>query len=182
MRIIGGIYKGRAIKVGKGLPVRPTTDFAKEGLFNMLNSRLDFDGLEVLDLFSGTGHISLEFASRGAKSVTAVDENMKCIGFLRSTATELKLNINTLKSDVFDFLKNSHATFDLIFADPPYELVNITDIHKLVFEKGLLNPDGLLIIEHGPRTKLEELPGFVQHRKYGNVNFSFFKKEDSREG
>ena len=158
-----------------GLPVRPTTDFAKEGLFNILGNRISFDETSMLDLFSGTGHISLEFASRGSISVNAVDENFKCISFLRATATQLGLEVNTIKSDVFDFLKKSSSKFDLIFADPPYELPTIPVIHQLVMEKQLLNPGGLLIIEHGPRTKLDTLSGFTQQRKYGNVNFSFFE-------
>ena len=174
MRIIGGSHKGRMIKVPKDLPVRPTTDFAKEALFNILVNRLDMEGLRVLDLFSGTGHISLEFASRGSESVWSVDQNYKCVGFLKSAAKEFGFNIQTIKSDVFEYLKHNRLRFDVIFADPPYDLPNIPDIHQLVFEHGLLNDNGLLIIEHGPRTKLEHLPGFVQHRKYGNVNFSFF--------
>lgn len=177
MRIIGGTHKGKTITVPKGLPVRPTTDFAKEGLFNILNSRMDMDGISVLDLFSGTGHISLEFASRGAKTIVGVDSSFKCAGFLRAISKELKFDINAVKSDVFDFLKNSSMTFDLIFADPPYDLVEIPKIHELVFEKKLLNEDGFLIIEHGPKTNLEQLKGFTQQRKYGNVNFSFFENK-----
>lgn len=139
----------------------------------MLNSRVDLQGLNVLDLFSGTGNISLEFASRGCR-VTSVDQNARCCSFLRNTATELKLDVHVLKGDVFEFLKSSVDKFDLIFADPPYELEKIPEIHKLVMENNLLKPDAELIIEHGPRTHLDTLPGFVQHRKYGNVNFSFF--------
>lgn len=178
MRIIGGTYKGKVIKLPKDLPVRPTTDFAKEGLFNILANKIDMDGLSVLDLFSGTGHISLEFASRGAGSITGVDKSFKCAGFLRSISKELNFNINAIKSDVFDFLKNCPSTFDLVFADPPYDMEEIPKIHELVFEKNLLNENGILIIEHGPKTKLEHLSGFTQHRKYGNVNFSFFIKPE----
>lgn len=157
----------------KGLELRPTTDFAKEGLFNMLNSRLDLEGLNVLDLFSGTGNISLEFASRGGQ-VTAVDQNARCCSFVRNTAADLKLNVHVMKGDVFEFLRSCSDKFDLIFADPPYDLEKLPQIHELVHERGLLKPDGLLIIEHGPRTQLNTLSGFIQHRKYGNVNFSFF--------
>lgn len=178
MRIIGGRYSGKTLKVPKGLPVRPTTDFAKEGLFNILNNRVDFESLAVLDLFSGTGHISLEFASRGSQQVTAVDEHIRCVIFLKQTAEQLALNIHTVKDDVFRFLENSHARFDLIFADPPYDLENFPRIHELVFSRELLNKDGYLIIEHGPKTNLESLAGFLQHRKYGNVHFSFFKAKD----
>lgn len=156
--------------------MRPTTDFAKEGLFNILNNRIDLEGANLLDLFSGTGHISLEFASRGAGTVTAVDENFKCVGFLRSAASDLDAPINTIKSDVFTFLKSATGSFDLIFADPPYDLPNIPEIHQLVMEKGLMAENGWLIIEHGPRTNLSQLAGFKDQRKYGNVNFSFFQK------
>jgi 16S rRNA (guanine966-N2)-methyltransferase len=174
MRIIGGRYKGKVIKVPHGLPVRPTTDFAKEGLFNILTNKFDFEELSVLDLFSGTGHISLEFASRGSKQVVSVDQNFKCVGFLRAMAKEMDLEINAFKSDVFEFLNNLQSKYDLIFADPPYDLENIPEIHRIVFENKLLNENGLLIIEHGPRMHLDQLTGFTQQRKYGNVNFSFF--------
>lgn len=157
------------------LPVRPTTDFAKEGLFNILNNRIDLDNANALDLFSGTGHISLELISRGAALVTAVDANFRCAGFLRSLAAELKEPITALKADVFTFLKQHTNQYDLIFADPPYDLKNIAEIHELVASNNLLKPGGWLIIEHGPKTFLSELKGFVDQRKYGNVNFSFFQ-------
>jgi 16S rRNA (guanine(966)-N(2))-methyltransferase RsmD len=179
MRIIGGTHKGKLIKVPKDLPVRPTTDFAKEGLFNILANKLDFESLYVLDLFSGTGHISLEFASRGSIEVVSVDKHFKCAGFLKSISKELHLNIQATKNDVFDYLKNTSSTYDLIFADPPYDLDTIPDIHHLVFQRELLKENGLLIIEHGPRTKLQDLKGFIQHRKYGNVNFSFFESSSA---
>lgn len=181
MRIIGGTHKGKIIKVAKGLPVRPTTDFAKEALFNILNNRFHFETLSVLDLFSGTGHISLEFASRGCNRVLAVDKNFQCVGFLKSTANDLGFNITALKSDVFTFLSGNHSKYDLIFADPPYDLPNIPEIHELVFKNELLSDKGLLIIEHGPKTGLAELKGFTQHRKYGNVNFSFFENGAGKE-
>ncbi|MBA3665591.1 MAG: RsmD family RNA methyltransferase [Bacteroidetes bacterium] len=174
MRIINGTHRGKIITVPRGLPVRPTTDFAKEGLFNILNNKIDYENTTFLDLFSGTGHISLELASRGSKNITAVDMNSKCIGFLRAISKELGFNINTIKSDVFSFLKQNKNSSDLIFADPPYDLANIAEIHELVFAGGLLKPEGLLIIEHGSKTNLENCRGFTQHRKYGNVNFSFF--------
>ncbi len=177
MRITGGILKGRNIEVAKGLPVRPTTAFAGEALFNILNNLIDFEVVKFLDLFSGTGHISIEFASRGCKKLTAVDINFNCVNFLKQTAKTYNLPITCIKQDVFKFLDETTETFDVIFADPPYDLANIEDIHKTIFHKQLLSPNGILIIEHGPRTKLDHLTNFKQHRKYGNVNFSFFNNQ-----
>lgn len=175
MRIIGGLHKGRTINVTKGLDVRPTTDFAKEGLFNILSNKVDFDSLQVLDLFAGTGNIAFEFASRGS-TVTSIDKSVDCIRFISSTSKNLDLGISVFKSDVFKFLQTHTQKYDLIFADPPYSLENIPQIHELVFQNNLLKDNGWLIIEHGPTTKLESLSHFVKHRKYGNVNFSFFAK------
>lgn len=177
MRIIGGIHKGKQLVTPKNLPVRPTTDFAKEGLFNILNNRLDFEELTVLDLFCGTGNITLEFASRGAKKIISIDKHSACLNFVRDTAKALKLNsIYSERADVFKYLEKSQSTYDLIFADPPYDLQNIADIRELVFKHNLLNEDGLLIIEHGPRTNLSDKEFYQETRKYGNVNFSFFSK------
>lgn len=176
MRIINGTHRGKVIHVPRGLPVRPTTDFAKEGLFNILNNKIDYTECKFLDLFSGTGHISLEMASRGSVDLTAVDKNAKCVGFLKNISAELGFKINTIKSDVFDFLKNSKQSYDLIFADPPYDLEIIPEISELVFANNLLTQGGLLIIEHGPKTNLESYQNFTRHKKYGNVNFAFFEK------
>jgi 16S rRNA (guanine966-N2)-methyltransferase len=177
LRIIGGTYKGKQIIAPKNLPVRPTTDFAKEGLFNILNNKIDFDGLTVLDLFCGIGNISLEFASRGAQKIYAIDKHSPCLFFVKDTAKALKLNsITTDRADVFKYLEKSHSTFDVIFADPPYELENIASIHDLVFTHNLLNENGWLIIEHGQRTDLSNKKNYVETRKYGNVHFSFFSQ------
>ena len=177
MRIIGGTLRGKLIQAPKNLPIRPTTDFAKEGLFNILNNRIDFEDCSVLDLFTGTGNIALEFASRGAKKVTAIDMHSPCLNFLRDTSKTLKLNsIFTERADVFKYLEKAHSSYDVIFADPPYELTNIASIPDLVFKHNLLNADGLLIVEHGMQTNLSDKAYFVDTRKYGNVHFSFFRK------
>ncbi len=174
MRILGGIHKGRYINAPSNLPVRPTTGFAFEGLFNMLSNRLHFENLLVLDLFSGTGHLAYELASRGAASVQAVDKNGLCLKFIKQTALSLSLPILPVKADVFQYLESAHTAFDFIFADPPFALTNIEQIHALVKQNKLLKPNGLLIIEHGAKTNLQSLDGFEQQRTYGNVNFSFF--------
>lgn len=175
MRIIGGILKGKQIVAPKNLPVRPTTDFAKEALFNILNNKIDFEDITVLDLFTGTGNMALEFASRGAKKVTAVDMHTPCVNFVKTTAKTLGLiNVATDRADVFKYLTKSNNTFDVIFADPPYELTNIDSISELVIDNSLLAENGILIVEHGPKTSLINKKGYIETRKYGNVHFSFF--------
>ncbi|MDP2385419.1 MAG: RsmD family RNA methyltransferase [Bacteroidota bacterium] len=174
MRIISGTHKGRTIKVAPGLPVRPTTDFAKEALFNILNNRVDYEGLQVLDLFCGTGNISFEFASRGAK-VTGVDMHFKCVSFVQSEAQKLKLDsISVIKADVFKFVSQKGKGYDLVFADPPYDTDQYPNLHKSIIENGFLNEGGLLIIEHSKKTNFEGAELFTETREYGNVNFSFF--------
>lgn len=178
MRIISGLHKGKAIVAPKNLPVRPTTDFAKEALFNIIENNFNTDELDVLDLFSGTGNISYEFASRGAKSITSVDQNFNCYSFIKRTAKELNLSsIQVLKADVFKFLYSHKKQYEFIFADPPYNIKNIDEIAALVFQFNLLKEDGWLIIEHDKRTDLSKHPNFSQLRKYGNVNFSAFKQD-----
>jgi 16S rRNA (guanine966-N2)-methyltransferase len=160
------------------LPTRPTTDFAKEGLFNILQSRLDktYEEMDVLDLFAGTGNITYEFASRGCRQVTSVEVDFKCYEFIKKTLAAFDLSsCKIVRNDVFLFLKICKVKYDLIFADPPYELPNIDKIHAMVFEKGLLKPGGILIIEHGPKTNLSKLSCFIEKRSYGNVNFSIFE-------
>lgn len=176
MRIISGKHKGKSIIAPKNLPVRPTTDFAKEALFNIIENNFYIDNLNVLDLFCGTGNISYEFASRGAKSITSVDQNYGCVGFTKKTAKELAFEqIHLVKNDVFKFLARQHQSYDFIFADPPYDLKNIEEIANLVFENKLLNDNGWLVIEHDRNTNFNNHNNFVEHRKYGNVNFSFLK-------
>lgn len=176
MRIIGGSLKGLKLNPPKNLPVRPTTDLAKEALFNILNNQLDFEGLKVLDLFSGTGSISLEFASRGAGAVTAVDINSGCINYLNDTAKQHGLqNIKTYRADVFKYIDIKTNIYDLVFADAPYDVSRIPDIPRLIFERNMLAKDGLLIVEHQSMQNLSSHHAFIAQRKYGYVSFSFFK-------
>lgn len=155
--------------------MRPTTDFAKESLFNILNNYFDFEEIHVLDLFSGTGSISYEFASRGCKDIIAVDGNFKCFSYIRSTAEKFRFDsIKVVKSDVFAFLRASKKTYDVIFADPPYDMGAMVDIPAIVFENNLLEPEGWLIIEHSPDTDFSKHERLLEQRKYGNTIFSVF--------
>jgi 16S rRNA (guanine966-N2)-methyltransferase len=176
MRIIGGRLKGLRLNPPNGLPVRPTTDLAKEALFNILQNQIDIEGIRVLDLFSGTGNLSLEFASRGAAEVISVDKSIRCIHYLKDMAKQHGLpQIKTYNADVFKFLEMESETYDLIFADPPYDLSRISEIVKIVFEKKLLSVDGILIVEHQSMQNLSNHPAFFEQRKYGHSAFSFFK-------
>ena len=177
MRIISGIHKGRRIIALKKLPVRPTTDRSKEAIFNILQNQYYWENSSVLDLFSGTGSISYEFGSRGVKIIIAVDQNKMCVDFIRKTSVSLKLPIRVIQMDVIKYLSSVKKSFDLIFADPPYniETEQYTQIVKTVFSNQLLNNQGVLIIEHSERKDLEKNFGFVQSRKYGSNVFSFFK-------
>ena len=162
----------------RNLRARPTTDFAKENLFNVLVNLVDFEELDVLDLFSGTGSISYEFASREARSVTSVEVNSVHHSFIRQTAKELKFeNFYAVKANVFLYLKSCIKQFDLIFSDAPYDLEGSEEVINLVFEKNLLKEDGFLIFEHSKDKNFSEHPNFWQSRSYGSVQFSFFKKE-----
>lgn len=176
MRIISGQHRGKRITAPKKLPVRPTTDMAKEALFNILANQYHFTGLKVLDLFAGSGNISYEFASRGAGPIIAVDENFECIKFIKKTAGELEADITPIKSDVFKYLERAPVNSDIVFADPPYNFdeQQFKKIVDLVFEKEILNEGGVLIVEHSKHTKLSSFPNFKEGRKYGNSVFSFF--------
>lgn len=179
MRIIGGKYGKRLIRPPANLPVRPTTDLAKESLFNILNNKVDFQGLRVLDLFAGTGSLSYEFASRGAAEVISVDLNFKCISFINKTIEEFGIEqMTTVKTDVFRFLQTTTKKFNMIFADPPYQLPNIPEISQTVFNNNVLLPGGWLIVEHPKEVVLKDQPHFVELRKYGHVNFSLFHIEE----
>ena len=175
IRIISGTHKGRIVHAPKNLPVRPTTDFAKESLFNILHNYYDYESCKVADLFCGTGNITYEFLSRGCPDIISVDDNHHCCAFVKKTIESFKMeHARVVRADVFSFLKNNIETYDLIFADPPYNLDGIDRIPALVFEKKLLRENGTLIVEHGERTDLSQHPNFQEKRKYGNVHFSFF--------
>lgn len=175
MRIIGGKLKGRNIDVPAGYKARPTTDFAKEGLFNILNNEYEFEGLQVLDLFGGSGSISFEFASRGASAVYCVEMAPANASFIRSQAASLGLrNVTVVHHNVFDFLSLCHEKFDLVFADPPYALDGLDRLPDKIFEADILHPECYFILEHPADYSFKEHPHFLKERKYGNVHFSFF--------
>lgn len=182
MRIISGKNKGRKIVAPANLPVRPTTDLGKESLFNILNNYFYFDRITVLDLFAGTGNISLEFASREAVSITSVDNCPACVDFIKKVANQLDYkNITVVKADAFQYLERVRQPVDIIFADPPYDMDNIEKIPELVFSRNLLKEDGWLIIEHSRIHDFSQNPNFYQHRKYGKLNFTFFVNMTNRE-
>lgn len=180
MRIISGNLKGILIHPPQGLPVRPTTDRAKESLFNILENRYDMEGLEVLDLFSGTGGIAYECCSRGASRVLAIDLNAKCVAFISSMKEKHKLSALTVrKADVFRFLNNADGNYDLIFADAPYAHPQMAEIPRRIMESTLLKPAGSLVVEHESNLDLSRESGFFECRKYGQSSFSFFKHSPS---
>lgn len=178
MRIISGAHKGRKLSAPKNLPVRPTTDMAKEGLFNILNNRYFFDDIRVLDLFAGIGSISLEFASRGTLKVTSVDKHYGCVKFIEDTSAALELPIQTVKSDVYKYIEYSNEQYTIVFADPPYEftLQLFENLAETVLKKDLLEENGVLIIEHSKHTDLSHIDHFQSARNYGGSVFSFFGK------
>lgn len=177
MRIIGGKFGKRRIKTPANLRLRPTTDQAKEALFNILNNRFYFDEINILDLFSGTGSISYEFVSRGASSVTCVENNLVHFKFITSVKSDFEMEqFFPIKTDVFKFLEINTEQFDLIFADPPFDLPNLEDIPNHIFEKDHLNEEGVFILEHPDKYNFSKHPNFQELRKYGKVNFSFFGK------
>jgi 16S rRNA (guanine(966)-N(2))-methyltransferase RsmD len=176
MRIISGSLGGRRINPPSSMPyTRPTTDIAKEGLFNVLQNQLDFEELKTLDLFGGTGSISYELASRGVPDLTIVEKDQQMFSFIKKTAEALKLeNFKVVKSDVFRFMEQCSEKFDFIFAGPPYALQNIDDLPRMVFAKELLKPGGRFILEHTPRNDYKNFPHFVSERNYGTTLFSTF--------
>jgi 16S rRNA (guanine(966)-N(2))-methyltransferase RsmD len=157
---------------------RPTTDIAKEGLFNILQTRIDFEGLKTLDLFGGTGSISYELASRGAAELTIIEKDTQMFQFIKKTIADLKIeNCNVVKSEVFQFIENCTETFDFIFAGPPYALTTIDELPVKVFQKPILNEGGWFVLEHTPRNEYTQLPHFKMARNYGTTVFSFFVNE-----
>lgn len=179
MRIISGKFKGRHFTAPKNLPVRPTTDRAKEALFNILRNKIDFSAVKVLDLFTGIGSIAFEFSSRGATDITCVDRHVNNLKFINATAHQLGISLTTVKKDVFSFLsKPSLTRYDVIFADPPYDFSDqqFEQILLYIFQNNYLNEAGILIIEHSRHTGLSEYPHFTEQRKYGTSVFSFFSK------
>jgi 16S rRNA (guanine966-N2)-methyltransferase len=176
MRIIGGEHGGRKINPPSKMPyTRPTTDIAKEGLFNVIQHNLDIEALKTLDLFGGTGSISYELASRGARDLTIVEKDTAMYEFIKKTREALSIeNLKTVKMDVFRYIQQCTETFDLIFAGPPYALTNIDDLPKLVFEKKLLNENGWFVLEHTPRNDYKTFPYFKMEKNYGTTIFSIF--------
>ena len=182
MRIITGIYKGRHFDIPRSFKARPTTDFAKENIFNVKNGYVDMEGANALDLFAGTGSISLELLSRGCAPVVSVEMDRDHASFIRECMKKLDTNDNILiRGDVFRFIQTCKQQFDQIFADPPYALPELPTIPRLILEKGMLKPGGLLVFEHGKKNDFSDVPGFIEHRAYGSVNFSLFRAETVEE-
>lgn len=177
MRIISGAYRGRKIHPPTNLPVRPTTDYAKEGLFNVLNNLIDFEETSVLDLFAGTGNITFEFVSRGVPAVLAIDIERRCVEFISQTAERLGMEeISVRRMNVNVFLRQAYQKFDLVFADPPYVMEGIELLPEQILEADIMNPGGILVLEHSDRYNFTDNPCFDQLREYGKVLFSMFRK------
>ena len=177
MHIISGKYKGKRLLAPKKLPVRPTKDFAKEALFNILKNKIDFNEISVLDLFAGTGNISFEFASRSTQEITSVDAYYGCVKYIQKIAEELSFPIKTVKADVVKYIASTDSSFDIIFADPPYnyEIHLFEKFIAIIFQNNLLKTNGFLIVEHSKHTDLSMASNFRESRRYGGTVFSFFE-------
>ncbi len=176
MRIIGGKYRGRRINPPPGFKARPTTDFARESLFNILNNRIDFENITVLDLFSGTGSISYEFASRGTKEIHLVEIDTKHVAGIKRIIKDIGFeNIRCIHIDTRAYLKTCSVRYDVVFADPPFDLTWLKEIPSLVLDSGVLKEDGFFVLEHPRSMNFNAVSGFFEHRNYGSVNFSFFR-------
>jgi 16S rRNA (guanine966-N2)-methyltransferase len=181
MRIISGEFRGRRINPPKNLPVRPTTDFAKEGIFNVLNHLVDYFETDVADLFAGTGNMSFEFISRGCPTVTSVDIEQRCVTFIGENARRLGMDgLQAVRSNVYVFLKHPFRKFDLVFADPPYDMPGISEFPGFIMDSGVLKEDGLLVMEHSERYDFSADTAYLQSRAYGKVHFTIFKKNTDR--
>jgi 16S rRNA (guanine(966)-N(2))-methyltransferase RsmD len=179
LRIISGKYKGKILRPPKNLRARPTTDFAKEALFNILYNKLDFTQIRVADLFSGTGSIGLEFASREAGFVDMVERDHVNYEFIRKMITELKFtNARVIRTDVFTFIDHYHESYDLVFADPPFDMEGTGNLPGLIMNSALLNPGGCFILEHSKKSDYMNHPYCFDQREYGSVHFSFFRKPE----
>lgn len=175
IRIIGGEHKGKRISAPSNLPVRPTTDYAKEGLFNLLNNRIDFENTKALDLFAGTGNITYELASRGCPDIVSVDSDFHCVRFITETAKKLEMSqVKVTKMDAYVFIRKKFAKWDLIFADAPFDQKESAKIPGLIFENEILAENGMLIIEHSARTVFHDTSRLKEQRNYGKVIFSIF--------
>ena len=174
MRIIGGKYKSHFIPINKKIKARPTTNIAKEALFNILDNKINLNNINVLDIFCGTGNISYEFASRGAGKITSVDNQINAINFVKKQKNHWGMNIIPIKKNALSFLEFTKDKYDIIFADPPYDFNRLEDIPKIVFERNLLSSNGLLILEHSSQKNFEKSANFMEQRTYSSVNFSFF--------
>ncbi len=176
MRIVGGAFSGRRFNPPSGIPARPTTDVAKEGLFNTLENMMDLTEIKTCDIFGGTGSISYELASRGATDLTLIERDPASIQFIKKTAASLGIadQMKIIKGDVFKFMKHCREQYDFIFAGPPYALQNIDDLPILVFEKRMLKPEGIFVLEHTPRNDYQHHPRFQRMKNYGTTVFSFF--------
>ena len=182
MRIISGKYRGKQLLAPRNLPVRPTTDFAKEALFNLLQNYFHLENIQVLDLFAGTGNISYEFASRGTQHITAVDKNFLCVRYINQTTEKLAFTgLQAIKADAVQFVNRAYQKWDVIFADPPYDFAGYNELVDGVLSRKLLTEDGILVIEHGKYTSFSDHPNFFDERKYGNVHFSFFQLQEAED-
>jgi 16S rRNA (guanine(966)-N(2))-methyltransferase RsmD len=176
MRVIGGQWKGRRINIpSNNWPVRPTTDFAREALFNILDNRLDYEVIRALDLFGGTGMHSIELASRGCKDITCIDRHRESVRFVQSQAKEWDLPVKAIQSDVFSFIKKTDQHWDYIFADPPYDLKSIDDFPDFVLNAGIMTTNGIFVLEHTSAKSFEKVKGWKEARHYGQSVFSFFE-------
>jgi 16S rRNA (guanine(966)-N(2))-methyltransferase RsmD len=180
VRIISGKYRGKQIRPPKNFKARPTTDFAKESLFNILSHQYDLEEMEVLDLFSGTGSMTYEFASRGVKSLVALELSQPHFRFIQQTCRQLEMDqVQVIRGDVFRYLNKPYQSFDLIFADPPFDHPRLAELPDLVLSTSILEKDGLFILEHPAQYTFTAHPQYFQNRKYGGVNFTLFSRTTS---